>query len=579
MKRDKLNLTRESLVEILKKDGTMDEVQEALQDGELLSEEWENIQGLLTAQNDEQRREFFDKIIKDMNNGPEYDTGKEEKKHWRDLQKRIQNHINDLELAKKGYEEQAALLEESIETLKQDDRGNQTRDDILDETREWVEETYQIKLEDVKEVEKYVPEYWDFLDERKVEQVESMQREIEENAKKLAEKTAQIEALMLVEANAKSMKKQAAVREREEFYAPIVDSLKKNWNLVKQEAKELRETAEQMREHAKKVKQNTKKLAKESKELAKLHPIQKHRLNAAMRRVKHHLSEQQKYAKQMKKIEDKMIKKANKSQKQTYELSKMAGFSKGRTITAKEIDNKHDAIKVLEKEDGLFAQKRLAKFNKLMNRYQREYDENTTELNKYSKDVVQTIQDRRKEIAKVFKEFEQMRANDQLTKNHIDLSKIETNISDATEYYQFGAWLGSKAMQEHMASLGLDGIRKGQVFDMAPDWELAAASFKLDNIDGIEDLKIKESYLIFVDGERAFYTDNHDRYEEKLLELLQTNQDKDVTSEKQVDVMLDNQVIYSSNNIENCENFIDEIENALEKMEQEEELTPGGDNR
>ena len=122
-------MTRQDLLDILKTDGTLEEIEEAIAEKELSQQEADRIFEYFECTNKERSDEIFREILKDIDAIPTLDSHKEEKEAWRNIRKEIavevdkikQKEMAHIDMLQRLKEVQGLLTTKSISNLEREE--------------------------------------------------------------------------------------------------------------------------------------------------------------------------------------------------------------------------------------------------------------------------------------------------------------------------------------------------------------------------------------------------------------------------------------------------------------------------
>ncbi len=113
IRENKRHVTHDDLVAILKLDGTLEEIKQAVEKRELMPVEQDQIFKFLEAQNKEEADKAFKEILDNVDKIPTFDTPQEERDAWKNIRKDLVKDIADVnnrrllqEVAYEDYEKQ-----------------------------------------------------------------------------------------------------------------------------------------------------------------------------------------------------------------------------------------------------------------------------------------------------------------------------------------------------------------------------------------------------------------------------------------------------------------------------------------
>lgn len=465
---DRKPLAREDLVRILSMDGTYQEMQEAIETKELTQDEHDHIMEFLLAGEEERKQarmetdmmqkrileqkaqlavdEAFKKVLADVEAAPVYETGKEEKKAWKDYRREVAQSSNTVMNAKNTYE---ILV----------DDGEYRINGLIKEYGEQFS-----GLEEAKQI-------WN----------------LEFNQRELAVKTNQTIALALLDAEAKTIEAQAVARARRERLEPIMEQLKQGWEQGIESVKDFKKSVELQIEASK----NTRDLTNRA-ENAGFHPIKdsqnRHNMKVAMQELKN-VNEAKM---NIKKMEDKLLEKANKiiltEYKKEHAFDGFKSMLKGQKQEIKEPEKIQDIEKAREilGNGSRFGQRDLKNIEKDMRRYQEIRQQSQAKLDKAMERVQNGISERRQEIKDIYQDIEKLGKDGMISQNEKKLTRLSGAIEKALEQTQFSKDMLSPEMQDYLKQLGREDLVQGSKIDLdfvEKTEEINFDEFSFDDID------------------------------------------------------------------------------------------------
>lgn len=391
-------MTRQDLVDILKLDGTYQEIETAIAESELTEQERDSICEFLREEDPVVADQLFEKILQDIASKPVYENGKEEQKAWKNFRQEIAIEIK--ELNQKAHE-----CEDHIQNC-------ETK---LDEMKKFFGE------DRCKELEKLINE------------------DIEQPAKELMIKTKQISALSLMHTEARSMEAQALGRIMLENTEPVRKAIGFAWDGVTYRAKTLvnnmKQTIDQNRDRKDMIRQT---------DNLTFHPIKnlvnQYRVIAA----RSHVKEYNKINSKIDKIENKLMKEANKITKAEAKpkiMDRLEAWSKGEKVQPKEpeviqdVERAKEIISASKKHSERWEEKRTKALGDL-----KAMRDNAEKKATYQLERIANTLEQRKELAEEYQQkFGEQIQNGELgnydrsNKAHKGIDEITSNLAKAHE--------------------------------------------------------------------------------------------------------------------------------------------------
>lgn len=419
-------LTREDLIEILSMDGTYQEMLEAIESKELTQEEHDNILNFLEADSREKANEAFEKVLANIEAAPVYDTGKEERKAWKDYRKDVAHNVKEINDLKLHYEDLVKDGQAEIASL----------------------------------VEKYGDSYSGLEEAKQIWGLEFNQRE-------LVIKTNQESALALLDAEAKSFQAQALARERRERLEPIMNWVKDSWS---HSTEAVRSFVDAQKLQIERYGNTTKAINRASD--AGFHPIKDFVNKQNMKNAMHELKNVNQAKANIKKVENELLERANKvllsEYKKEHAFDNLKSMLKGQKVDMtgpEQIQDIDRAVEVLA-NDGFWSRRALHNAEKDLKKYQEMQEKSQNKLDIAMERVQSGIDERRREVKEIYKDVQQQLQDGKLSQDVNKLERIGKELENALHQTQFGKDLLSDEMMEYLKTLGKDDYIAGQEIDL-----------------------------------------------------------------------------------------------------------------
>jgi hypothetical protein len=214
---DKHDLTFEELVDILKSGQTWSEIKDALASQEITEEEYKTVLAFVKEKDPEKAEELFKEILQNIKAQPTFDTH-EDLEQWASYRESVAADIADLKQLELDYEREKRVLESEVADL----------ENRISKMQERHEDTTAL------------------LKNLNVERAQ-----LDYATQRLAVTTKQIMALSLIEAHAKSPEQQHENFEKAKNRVPLINTLKRAWELHREHARNLRSVLRETRDISK----------------------------------------------------------------------------------------------------------------------------------------------------------------------------------------------------------------------------------------------------------------------------------------------------------------------------------------
>lgn len=429
-------MTRYELVQILKMDGTYEEVLQAIEDKELTEQEHENILAFLQADNKEQAEQAFKKVMEDIDKAPIY-TNDDEKKAWKDYRKELADEIYDMNMDIHDLTDTIKSCSEALDNAKENL-------DLTDEQRHSVFKRYNELKEDT------------FND--------------------LKNKTIRVSALTLLDAEAKSQERQMFARERQELLAPFKEGLKQGLSDLKQDLKEF---GVAIRESADRTIQTRSILDRSimSSEHHILSWVQKSYMREANRELNKLSKARNSYVKQRAKA----IKEANKILKKEY--AREQNFNKIRSLAGKEVElkpletvaNFDRAMEILEAQPDNATRRKTQLIKWGINHYENSENKHRKHMDQALYNAKFLVDRRRSEIKGISLDAAQLEEDGRFSRNLNKTDRLAKWLANAVGHTQFSRDQVSDKMYDYLMSNGMSDLIQGN----AVDWNKYDAQTKV----------------------------------------------------------------------------------------------------
>lgn len=474
-----MKVTREELFQVLKGDNTLEQIEEAIANGELTQEEWGRIADYLREDDIKKADQMFEEIMQDIDSKPAYDDAKSEIKGWKEYRAEVAQEIHKINTERRECEQE-------IKTLQSD----------LD----YIEETFgDVKLSESEQT------YFDKIKESK-------ETEIGERMKDYDELTKRHSALALMHTEARSQEAQAYGRLFLEQTAPVREGLGYIGAGIKLR---INDTREQLKEIGEQVLEKTKDIGrgaiglgvaaidkvkelgenielhrqekaiqrqqnKATREMANsaddlsFHPLQniyvKSQLSKAMNDIKDMNYWKEKADKEEQKIHEaqqKMIKKAqqiaDKEVKPTF-LEKLEAWSKKEKVTPKEAERVTDLDRAKEillasgkyKEEDL----ELKNLTDNLEKFNERADKAESKALEHTERVAEIMRDRQEEVKEFQQDFDTKKEMGELNNQQSQLDEIQQGIDFAEQ----SSFLDGQSLDQDLAQFMQDHDQ-GDVID------------------------------------------------------------------------------------------------------------------
>lgn len=418
-------MTRYELLQILKSDGTYEEMLQAINEHELTEQEHDNILAFLQAENKEAAEEAFRRVLEDIDKAPIY-TNTDEKKHWKDYRKELADEIYDMNI--------------KLSDLREEINGYDTS---------------------IKELENTVdldPEFqvgFDRFNELKNEAFVELERD-----------TIKISALTLMDAEAKSEEQQFIARQRQEMLEPIKEGLKET---MKDLGEDLKDFGVALRDAIDRTHQTNKVIDRAI--LASEHHILSWVQKSYMREASREHKKLDKARSHNVHQRSKAIKEANKILKQEY--IREQNFSKIRSLAGKDVsvkpletvNNFDRAMEILNAHPTKRTQTKAKLIQWGINRYEKSEAKHKKRMEQALFNTKHIIDRRRQEIKGISIDAAQLEEDSRFSHNIKSTDRLAKWLANAAGRTQFSRNDMSDKMYDYLMSNGMSDLVQGNPVD------------------------------------------------------------------------------------------------------------------
>ena len=469
-------MTRQDLIDILKMDNVLDELENAVQEKDLTQEEQDRIFDFLRSESREESMRIFEEILADIDSKEVYSDLIEELKDWREERRELANDIRELK-----------------------NRNLDTKDEILKVQDEISNAHGFIRPVDLKPLEEKLNSEYSRLD------VE----------------TKQLSALSLMHANARTMEAQIRGQIFKETTEPLRSSLKHNWDNLKGYTKESLTHVKNARD----ARHRTSGLSK--------HPVRDfdNRIRAAA--ASYHAKNANRYAQKIDKVQQKILDKANKIDQTRFKkeqfVNKLKAWSNGQPyqkVQREEIKDVNKAKDII-KGTNRYNDAQLKSWQKTLDKLNKEYSHNMDGCKHHLDLIAKDLRDRREEIQKEAKEIARQLENGELGKATYTMGVVEKNLDKAFESTFMYKESFSKDVINYMNAHGYEDLLRGYTGPEISE-NLDMNEQKIDSPEQIFDNEKHDAFIINEDGQVQIATP------EEVQEILEQNQEQPVIEEEEI---------------------------------------------